>query len=494
MDMQMTIAANAAQTSGTTNAANGAASSTGKTAAGLFAGVLQAAGGSAGGSGNEPNAMLGAEMLATLSVVPQSLQQLISQLQEAAGGEQTLLVKLISSLGEDPNLAKTLLSDKDMRDWLQDASALLSLLAPATMQQFGAMTLGSQTQSDFTSADNAEDALKLQMTLLTLATMLEKQPNDSLLGSLANGLEKALAPFTEQLNAAQQKAEAAATQSATPAIASEGANKSMPSANHAQHAKQQANGQQDASNASANRADQLDAAVSVQTKAASKLELLTAKGSFSAAVLTGGNETQSTSTEQANAADKTQDWLPGMPLHLALKTQHTVELKAPTPTVSAANFAEQMGQFFVKSMKVSLLASGASEATLSLQPQNLGNIDVKITMQNGHLIAHIATQSAAAKEILESQLPQLRMMLQNQGLQVEKLEVTQNSHASSSMFHDQQPRQQSFGREQSGGRSGSNDGAFRFDEAASTIDAVETGEQARISSLGYGSSSFVATA
>ncbi|MNN36274.1 Flagellar hook-length control protein FliK [compost metagenome] len=79
---------------------------------------------------------------------------------------------------------------------------------------------------------------------------------------------------------------------------------------------------------------------------------------------------------------------------------------------------------------------GMTEATISLFPEHLGQVDVKITMQNGHLIAQFATEHAFAKDSLEQQMNQLRSALQSQGIQVERLEVTQNTSLSSHMYHD----------------------------------------------------------
>ena len=51
-------------------------------------------------------------------------------------------------------------------------------------------------------------------------------------------------------------------------------------------------------------------------------------------------------------------------------------------------------------------------------------------MQDGQLFAQFAADSLAGKQMLESQLPQLRQALLTQGLQVEKLEVTQSQNMS----------------------------------------------------------------
>jgi flagellar hook-length control protein FliK len=94
----------------------------------------------------------------------------------------------------------------------------------------------------------------------------------------------------------------------------------------------------------------------------------------------------------------------------------------------------------LKNMKITL-TDGISEAKLSLFPKNLGHVDVKIMMHEGHLIAQFAADTLTGKQMLESQLPQLRQSLQSQGLLVDKLEVTQNLNMQSGMFQDQRQGQ-----------------------------------------------------
>ena len=46
------------------------------------------------------------------------------------------------------------------------------------------------------------------------------------------------------------------------------------------------------------------------------------------------------------------------------------------------------------------------------------------------------TEHAMAKDMLEQQMTQLRTSLQSQGIQVERIEVTQSSSLGSEMYHD----------------------------------------------------------
>lgn len=129
---------------------------------------------------------------------------------------------------------------------------------------------------------------------------------------------------------------------------------------------------------------------------------------------------------------------------LAMREAITAPLKPATPAAPAVpveQFGKEISGFLVNKFEIVKL-QGMSQARISLYPEHLGQVDVKITMQNGQLIAQFVTEHAFARESLESQMAQLRSALQAQGLQVSKLEVTQNSSLSSHMYQD--------GRQQSG--------------------------------------------
>ncbi|ANF96522.1 flagellar hook-length control protein FliK [Paenibacillus bovis] len=125
---------------------------------------------------------------------------------------------------------------------------------------------------------------------------------------------------------------------------------------------------------------------------------------------------------------------------------------APPPMVNAQNFAQDMGKFIVSKFDVQQL-NGVSEAKIILNPEHLGQVDVKITIQDGQLMAQFITEKHGAKDILEQQMAQLRSALQAQGLQVEKLEVTQSSSLQSDIYNGGQGFQSGADQQQSGRRS-----------------------------------------
>lgn len=133
---------------------------------------------------------------------------------------------------------------------------------------------------------------------------------------------------------------------------------------------------------------------------------------------------------------------------LALRHHVNAEVKSlPTP-VPVESFAKEVSGFLVGKFDIVKL-QGLSEARISLYPEHLGQVDVKITMQNGQMVAQFVTEHLLAKESLEGQMSQLRAALQAQGIQVTKLEVTQNSSLSSHMYHNEsQGQRNGSGQEQ----------------------------------------------
>ncbi|MGN7412241.1 flagellar hook-length control protein FliK [Paenibacillus sp. SAF-068] len=120
---------------------------------------------------------------------------------------------------------------------------------------------------------------------------------------------------------------------------------------------------------------------------------------------------------------------------LSLRSSGTTAGKPAEPVMQTSQFAKEMTQFVVNKLDI-VQQKGFSEATISLRPEHLGKLDVQITLQNGQLVARFMTEHTMAKDMLEQQMMQLRSSLQAQGIQVERLEVTQNSSIGSQMYQD----------------------------------------------------------
>ena len=66
---------------------------------------------------------------------------------------------------------------------------------------------------------------------------------------------------------------------------------------------------------------------------------------------------------------------------------------------------------------------------IQLNPENLGKIHLTVTAKDGIMTAQLTAQDEAVKKVLESQLAQLKENFNNQGLKVQNVEVTVESHA-----------------------------------------------------------------
>lgn len=73
------------------------------------------------------------------------------------------------------------------------------------------------------------------------------------------------------------------------------------------------------------------------------------------------------------------------------------------------------------------LKSGQTEMRMQLKPENLGEVQMKVVIEDGKLNAHFLTSTATAKEALEANVQQLKQSLQEQGVKVEKIAILLSS-------------------------------------------------------------------
>lgn len=137
---------------------------------------------------------------------------------------------------------------------------------------------------------------------------------------------------------------------------------------------------------------------------------------------------------------------------LAMRSGTQVVVKPAAPPVPVENFSNEMTTFIINKMEI-VKQTGFTEARISLNPEHLGQVDIKLTMQNGQLIAQFMTRSMDAKEMIDQQMAHLRSALHAQGLQVERIEVTQSSQASNANLYQDGGRQPGSGQQQSQQRS-----------------------------------------
>ena len=112
------------------------------------------------------------------------------------------------------------------------------------------------------------------------------------------------------------------------------------------------------------------------------------------------------------------------------------------PRVPVQQLVEQFVPNLLKKLTLQG-ANGVTEARISLHPEHLGHVDIRLSLHNGLLTAQFITATGMAKELLEAQMAQLKAAIQVHGLQVERMEVVQQSPSSSVLaflhHHGRQP-------------------------------------------------------
>lgn len=111
--------------------------------------------------------------------------------------------------------------------------------------------------------------------------------------------------------------------------------------------------------------------------------------------------------------------------------QYTIHLSHSNQETSGAKgmqqqFIEQFQQI-LRNSKFINRPGGMQQLVIRLQPENLGSLSVKLSQLNGEMIARIAVSTQAAKELVESNLHQLRYMLTSQTIPLEKVDVVLQS-------------------------------------------------------------------
>ncbi|MDQ0482245.1 flagellar hook-length control protein FliK [Alkalihalobacillus hemicentroti] len=140
-------------------------------------------------------------------------------------------------------------------------------------------------------------------------------------------------------------------------------------------------------------------------------------------------------SENLEPAKAQVDDLPSLPQMKTSEAPQSLvkESNAPVPVRQVSTSISDM---ILERMQV-MKNGDESQIRIKLSPENLGQLDIRLTTSDGKLTAFIATATSAAKEMIESQLHQLRQTLVQQGVQLDKVEVIQQpSSPSSSMMQD----------------------------------------------------------
>ena len=150
---------------------------------------------------------------------------------------------------------------------------------------------------------------------------------------------------------------------------------------------------------------------------------------FTTTTQTTAAQQRQSSGENQNPETAQNELFQNAEVELTMAAQPTVENRVvqgfnpinAEPPQAAAN-REVANQIFEK-IKVDV-KPGVSEIKMNLRPESLGEVSLRIASQNGIITAHFVAESQRVKEIIESNLNQLKDSLEEQGVTVSDLSVS----------------------------------------------------------------------
>lgn len=107
--------------------------------------------------------------------------------------------------------------------------------------------------------------------------------------------------------------------------------------------------------------------------------------------------------------------------------RETPVAETESPVASYTNARDIINQV-ADSIRMEIKAD-MNEMEINLHPASLGNVKVQLTSRDGMITANFTAQNDIVKEAIESQLVTLRENMNQQGIKVEAIEVTVESHA-----------------------------------------------------------------
>ena len=101
----------------------------------------------------------------------------------------------------------------------------------------------------------------------------------------------------------------------------------------------------------------------------------------------------------------------------------TEQVEGVQEKVQVARQVHEIVTQVVEQIKV-VVTEDTSEMVIHLNPEHLGKVNLSVVARDGHITAQFVTETELARQALESQIQQLRATLGEQGLKVDKVEVS----------------------------------------------------------------------
>lgn len=152
--------------------------------------------------------------------------------------------------------------------------------------------------------------------------------------------------------------------------------------------------------------------------------------------------------------------------HGAKSSQASIrpDVSTQTPTVRMTNIIEELGEVLRGTFRLSGIQAG-TQIRVNIFPEHLGHLDILLSASNGKITAQIFTSNIVAKEALDLQVNQLRNSLLQQGLAIDKIEISHNTSQQTLGHQNAQPDQRfSQHQQKQGNASRDKNGYHRMEE------------------------------
>lgn len=155
-------------------------------------------------------------------------------------------------------------------------------------------------------------------------------------------------------------------------------------------------------------------------QAATRLSFL--KQTFSGILTNSAVKEESTSTNSSKT-----EMISGSVqfMQISRPEQLTLTLSTGTKQVQTEQLIKQFESILARSQFSNV--NGVQRLFLQLNPGHLGSLRIEIIQQDSVMVAKIVTSTQAAKEAIEGQLSQLKQAFNTQNIQVERVEISQQT-------------------------------------------------------------------
>lgn len=138
--------------------------------------------------------------------------------------------------------------------------------------------------------------------------------------------------------------------------------------------------------------------------------------------------------KQVETTTETQQTISGQPTSVTV--QRTVTLTLPAEKSAQGEALVKEVQQLIGRGQISN-TQGTMKILLKLYPENLGSIRIEIMQKDGVLSARLLASTPQAKELLESQLNQLRTTFAQANIQMDRIDIAQSLQESDKNLRDQ---------------------------------------------------------